>query len=198
MTADDRLVLHDRELIELLADEPELLAILDAYGATQGRYWRGSARRVPKRVVWVVAAAVALLCVGGALAYFVAFGPLHNAQIVPDAKGPGACQLLGRTAADASTYFDAHGLTISWRFTRWPSASPKTTVTETAPGQAQAVGGGFTSAPETVPPDSVVWNISSVETDPALVIVFVEAPNDPDAPQLTLPDACRSQNGSGG
>ena len=37
MSADDRSVLRDRELIELLADEPELLAILDAYATTQAK-----------------------------------------------------------------------------------------------------------------------------------------------------------------
>ena len=42
MTADDRRALRDPEMIELLADEPELLAIVDAYAATQHRYWRRS------------------------------------------------------------------------------------------------------------------------------------------------------------
>ena len=35
MTGDDRSVLRDPELVDLLADEPELLAILDAYATTQ-------------------------------------------------------------------------------------------------------------------------------------------------------------------
>ncbi len=39
MTSAPSLVLRDRELVELLSDEPELLALADAYGATQGRYW---------------------------------------------------------------------------------------------------------------------------------------------------------------
>lgn len=42
MTADDRRALRDPEMIELLAREPELLAIVDAYAATQHRYWRRS------------------------------------------------------------------------------------------------------------------------------------------------------------
>lgn len=42
MTADDRRALRDPEMIELLAHEPELLAIVDAYAATQHRYWRRS------------------------------------------------------------------------------------------------------------------------------------------------------------
>ena len=40
MTGDDRRVLRDRELVELLSDEAELLAIADAYAATQQDHWR--------------------------------------------------------------------------------------------------------------------------------------------------------------
>lgn len=42
MTGDDRIVLRDPELIELLADEPELLAILDAYAVTQAEEWQAA------------------------------------------------------------------------------------------------------------------------------------------------------------
>lgn len=63
MTADDRRVLRDQEMIELLADEPELLAIVDAYAATQHGYLRRSrlgtrARRLG--LLAVVAAAIGL------------------------------------------------------------------------------------------------------------------------------------------
>jgi hypothetical protein len=61
MTADDRRVLRDPELVELLADEPELLAIADAYAATQphrhhrDRRWRRAWR------LGLLAAAVAAI-----------------------------------------------------------------------------------------------------------------------------------------
>lgn len=126
MTADDRVVLRDHELVELLGDEPELLAILDAYAATQRRYWHETTRR-RNRLVWALAAALALICAGGALAYAIVAGPLHNATLIPDATGPGACQLIGKTAADASTYFGAQGVTIWWRFSHWPSSSAPAT-----------------------------------------------------------------------
>src|SRR5689334_14850891 len=56
-------VLHDRELLELLADDPALLAIADAIAATGARSQR---RRPPRRlllavVALVVAASVALI-----------------------------------------------------------------------------------------------------------------------------------------
>lgn len=196
MTADDRVVLRDPELIELLAEEPELLAILDAYAVTQKRYWHERAHHLRKRVVWAVAAALALLCAGGALAYAIVAGPLHDSKLVPDATGPGACQLIGGTAADATTYFGARGITISWRLTRWPSTNSATS-TAAAPNQAQTVPGGFTSAPASVPPDSIVWNTVPLEGDASRVIVFVESPNDPDAPQLRLPDACANRSSTG-
>jgi hypothetical protein len=63
----DRVVLRDRELVALLRDEPELLAILDAYAATQRPGW---GRRRSRRLV--IAAIAALLAIAGgssALAY---------------------------------------------------------------------------------------------------------------------------------
>ena len=56
---DDRLVLHDAELVELVADEPELLAILDAYAATQRR----RRQPLPLRRLGLIAAAVAAIVV---------------------------------------------------------------------------------------------------------------------------------------
>ncbi|HEX6763585.1 MAG TPA: hypothetical protein VF094_12375 [Gaiellaceae bacterium] len=62
MTADDRRALRDQELVELLAEEPELLAISDAYAATQHRYWfRG---RVRARV-WRLGLLAAILLIVG-------------------------------------------------------------------------------------------------------------------------------------
>ena len=55
MTSTRSHVLQDAELVELLGDEPELLALADAYEATQRRYWTPRARRR----TWTRAAAVA-------------------------------------------------------------------------------------------------------------------------------------------
>lgn len=63
MTADDRRALRDQEMVELLADEPELLAIADAYAATQHRYWRRNrlgARAWQLGLPAAVAAAIAI------------------------------------------------------------------------------------------------------------------------------------------
>ena len=66
MTADDRRVLRDAELVRLLADEPELLAIVDAYAATQRRH--RSHRRLRTRVarLGLLAAVIAAIAVPAA------------------------------------------------------------------------------------------------------------------------------------
>jgi hypothetical protein len=58
---DDRRVLRDRELVDLLADEPELLAILDAYASTQRR--QRIAVRTPVRRLLFLAAALVIVAV---------------------------------------------------------------------------------------------------------------------------------------
>jgi hypothetical protein len=54
---EDRRVLRDPELVDLLAHEPELLAILDAYASTQRRK-RGALRTPVRRLVFLAAALV--------------------------------------------------------------------------------------------------------------------------------------------
>jgi hypothetical protein len=54
------MTLEDPEVVELLAGEPELLAVADAVAATQRRPHRSRARRLGVRLIPVVAAAVAL------------------------------------------------------------------------------------------------------------------------------------------
>jgi hypothetical protein len=58
---DDRRVLRDPELVELFADEPELLAILDAYASTQRRQPIGLRR--PTWRLLLIAAAFAIVAV---------------------------------------------------------------------------------------------------------------------------------------
>lgn len=60
---DDRVVLHDHELVRLVADEPELLAIVDAYAATQHAAWRRRRARatVVRRALPAIAAFAVVL-----------------------------------------------------------------------------------------------------------------------------------------
>lgn len=66
MTADDRRVLRDTELIELLAGEPELLALVDAYAATQQRNWPHRRLRGPAVRLGLLAAVIAIIGVPAA------------------------------------------------------------------------------------------------------------------------------------
>jgi hypothetical protein len=62
-------VLSDSELVDLLRDEPELLALSDAYAATQGEHWRrGRARTRAKRASLVAAVAAAIAIPAAAFA----------------------------------------------------------------------------------------------------------------------------------
>lgn len=66
MTADDRRALRDPEMIELLADEPELLAIVDAYAATQRHDLRPSRLWSHARRLGLLTAVVAAIGVPAA------------------------------------------------------------------------------------------------------------------------------------
>lgn len=63
MTADDRRVLRDTELVELLADEPELLALVDAYAATQQCHWPHRRIGTPMWRFGLLAAVIAIIAV---------------------------------------------------------------------------------------------------------------------------------------
>lgn len=63
MTNSASLVLRDPELVELLGGEPELLALADAYEATQRRHWRQRRSHRPFVHVGLVAAVVAAVAV---------------------------------------------------------------------------------------------------------------------------------------
>lgn len=66
MTSTRSHVLQDTELVELLGDEPDLLALADAYEATQRRYWTPRATRRTWTRGAVIAAAVAAVAVPAA------------------------------------------------------------------------------------------------------------------------------------
>jgi hypothetical protein len=91
MTADDRRALHDSEMLELLADEPELLAIVDAYAATQHRYWRRSrlgARALRLGLLAAVAAAIGIPTVAFADQIGQVLGLSNRGTPVPSTQIP--------------------------------------------------------------------------------------------------------------
>ena len=91
MTADDRRALRDPELVELLAGEPELLAIVDAYAATQDRYWRRSRLAIRARRLGLIAIVVAAIAVP-AVAFAAQIGQLlglsNSGTAVPTSQIP--------------------------------------------------------------------------------------------------------------
>jgi hypothetical protein len=162
------------------------------------------ARRWRRRALLGAGVAASLAVVGGGMAAAGVFGPLHGVTLQPGApdvplSGTTACQLIGQTAAQADKTLTENGYRVEWRFMRWGDESlpavpvsttgPGTTDDETVtPAPAGAVVGGFSSAPTTVPGDSVVWQMFTDGHASRTVLVFVEAPNDPNAPTISPPD----------
>jgi hypothetical protein len=166
-----------------------------------------AARRWRRPVVIGAGIAASLALVGGGMAAAGAFGPLHGAVLrlgAPDVplNGTTACQLVGETATQADKILTANGYQVEWRFMTWgsqlvpaqvsttlgrsASSTPGTTA-PAAPAPAGAVVGGYESAPRTVPGDSIVWQLLSDSASAKTVLVFVEAPDDPDAPTVEAP-----------
>ncbi len=164
-----------------------------------------AARRWRRPTVIGAGVAALLALVGGGMAAAGAFGPLHGAVLrapAPDISlnGTNACQLVGQTAAQADKVLTENGYRVEWRFMHWgsqlipaqvsttvgPSASGPTTTSGTTPAPAGAVA-GYESSPTTVPGDSVVWQLFSDTGVAKTVLVFVEAPHDPDAPTIETP-----------
>jgi hypothetical protein len=140
------------------------------------------------------AAAASAALAATALAVTGVFGPLHGASLQPSVpnlalRSGVACQLIGGTAAHAQTTLAQNGYQVEWRFQRW-GADLLSPGAGSTPG---AVGGGYSSAPESVPPDSVVWDITPDTRTSGSVFVFVEAPNDPNAPHIVPPDCANGQ-----
>ncbi len=185
------------DVIELARDDDLVRALL----APLERVRPVTLPRAPRRtrplrrpLLIAVAIGAAMLLVGG-LALAGAFGPLHNATLKPNAptlplpnSSTLACQLIGQPAEKAAALLTQDGYQIEWRFQHWggQSVSPGNSTT---PG---AVSGGYTSAPESVPADSVIWDITPDERAPNKLFVFVQAPNDPNAPTIT-PPTCTSR-----
>jgi hypothetical protein len=139
----------------------------------------------PVRRLVLVATVLILLIGGGAFAATKVFGPLHHAVITPP-RTPITCSgVIGGSAHHAATYFATHGYQVSWRFMHW-GAQVESGVQGSG---VQAIGGSHSETIEKPPPDSVVWDATRV--GPNQVIVQVQAPDDPNAPQLVQPNCER-------
>lgn len=141
----------------------------------------------PARLVVLAIGVAAALSVGG-LAIADSFGPLHGAKLLltPTTFGSNGtlstCDLIGKTAKHAEAQLSNSGVAIEWRFMHWG-----TTTTPTAPGSPGAVTGGQSDTVSTVPNNSVVWDV--IPDGQTKAFVFVEAPNDPNAPTIST-DNC--------
>ena len=154
---------------------------------------RGPRARRPRPLALAAAAVVVAVLAFASLATAgaIGFGPLHGASISPNpptlatgAKSTLACNLIGQTAGQAETVLHQNGYQIEWRFQHWGS-QPAQNTDKNAPGP---VTGGYSSEPQTVPAESVVWDIDADTRSANTLYVFVEAPNDPNAPTLTPPN----------
>jgi hypothetical protein len=151
-------------------------------------------RRSRPLILAAAAAGVAVLAFASlATAGAIGFGPLHGASISPSpptlttgATSTLACDLIGKTAVQAETALRQHGFQIEWRFQTWGSQTTQN-ADKNAPG---GLSGGYSSEPQTVPADSIVWDIGADTRSANTLFVFVEAPNDPNAPTVTPPN-CR-------
>jgi len=157
--------------------------------------------RASRRALAGAIVAAAGLSVGGfALAGAVEHGPLHGARVDVDAAtlpgGVSTCDLIGKPAGQVSARLASSGIGIEWRFTHWGTTAASTSLTSPAAAaqayahvaaQAEAVTGGSSDAVSSVPDDSIVWDV--VPDGSAHAFVFVEAPNDPNAPTVST-DNC--------
>lgn len=172
---------------------------------------RASRRR--RRVLssrWALAGAliaIAGFSVGG-LAIADAFGPLHGATVyvsggtIGGPNGLSTCSLIGQPADRVAATLTNDGIAIEWRFTHWgtttvatagePAATtPQEKLAETARAGAlqvqgaEAVTGGSSDAVASAPAGSLVWD--AVPDGPTKAFVFVESPNDPNAPKIGCP-----------
>ena len=201
---------HSEDLVSL----EELQSVLARHAGSENPRKLPSGQRVSgwRPLLIAVVAVVALGGAGVAIAAGVgAFArPLHQATVDVNAStlgGPGgvsACDLIGKPAGQVAATLTSNGIGIEWRYTHWGTAvastsstpgatTPKQQAEANAQGAAQdvhaaeAVTGGSSDAVSSVPDDSVVWDM--VPDGQTKAFVFVEAPNDPNAPTVST-DNC--------
>jgi hypothetical protein len=163
-------------------DERTLQTLLAPLERVEPAAWR-----TPRRTRRLVVIGLATMAAAGvAVAFAARSGVLHDAKLVVDSPpARQECELLGGPATEAQAFFAHRGLTVSWRYTTW---GPQ--VVQTGPGGLRAVSGGETRMLDSVPPDSVVYDLAHEPAEPGTAIVFVQAANDPNAPKLVAP-RCR-------
>ena len=145
----------------------------------------------------LLASAAALIAAGVAVAGGVtSLGVFERPTVAPNIASDGAddqagvaqseCHLLGRPARAATAFFAARGIEIEWRLTRYatPAKQPNS-------GKVH-LREGFTTIPDDVPSDSIVWNVvHEPQLGASRVIVFVHAADDLHAPVVAVPTSCR-------
>ena len=141
-----------------------------------------------------LALAGALLLAGGvAVAATNVFGPAHYIDNTPSPSSWTCSGLIGESGADVGAYLQAHGYSVaagakpgphqaSWRFLTYSD-----TVLRQPNGSTPGAIEGHSEVVPGPPPGSVVSNILAVSADPPSLIVFTQAANDPNAPQVTAP-----------
>jgi hypothetical protein len=158
----------------------ELLRPLTALPPARKR--AASTATARRRRTLAVAIVAALGLVGGGLAVATSFGPLHEVVLRPNPNEFTCNGVIGSTAAEASAYFESRGLEVSWRFTTWGDQ-----VAPEVPGSnAQAVTGGHSAVVADPPEGSIVWDAQ--RQDSSMVIVFVQSPDDQNAPRIERPE----------
>ena len=172
---------HSEDLVSL----DELRTVLNTHAGPPSPRTRPTPDRLRRLPLIALAVGVAAALSAGGLALAESFGPLHGAKLLltpttlGGSNGPlSTCDLLGKTAKHAEAQLGNSGIAIEWRFMRWG-----TITAPTAQGSPGAVTGGESDTVSTVPENSVVWDV--VPDGQARAFVFVEAPNDPNAPTIS-------------
>ena len=161
-----------------------------------------------RRTLGTLAAAAALTAGGLATARaagLLDFGPLHRATVyeapvslVGTSGQVSTCELIGKRAYQVGATLASRGIGIEWRFQHWGDVV-ETTGDGSAAGDANAaranahtiavaVSGGSSDAVSSVPDDSIVWSATPDPQSSNKAFVFAEAPNDPNAPTISLTD----------
>jgi hypothetical protein len=182
-------------VLELDRDDEVVRELLSPFTNVQPVALRSRAAvrrsRRPRMLLAAAAAVVVLVFASLATAGAFNFGPLHGALISPtpptlttSATSTLACNLIGKTAGQAEASLRQSGFQIEWRFQHWGTQVAQSS-NKSTPG---AVTGGYATAPDTVPANSIVWDIGADTRSPNTLFVFVQAPSDPNAPTVAPPN----------
>jgi hypothetical protein len=106
------------------------------------------------------------------------------------------CSLIGERADQVAAALASRGIGIEWRFQDWGDVTDITSdgsadgdqqaAAANAHAAAVASSGGNSEAVSAVPGDSIVWSALPDDQTPDKAFVFAEAPNDPNAPKVTV------------